>query len=283
MLEDSVVMAVVSQLFDKYDFNRSYTLEGQELGGFFNEAFHMLRLQVPVLPEEIEMALKKSKGVASKEELVNAIFLINSKRKAQFLQHGGHNLQNSLLVGVQVLPTVVPQQQQHTVSMVGNTTVYPGPPHPGMPMPMAGSYVIPSGPQQSAVRPPSPQPIIVIPPSSYSAQYTPNQSYAPQLQHYDMRVSSNLPVNPPMGMQQSPQQYPASKPQQYPSGQLPLGKFNQSTVAISQDSERNLRAMVDRMYEKYDLDQSGSLDVYELANTLNAMLAELDLPITFTY
>jgi len=37
------------------------------------------------------------------------------------------------------------------------------------------------------------------------------------------------------------------------------------------------------MFHKYDIDRSGSLDVYELSNALNAMLMELQLPITFTY
>lgn len=222
-----MVRAVVSQLFEKWDLNRSYTLEGQELGGFFNEAFQMLRLMVPVHPEEYQTALKSCKGVASKEDLVNAIFFINTKRKAQqqmYMQQSmgsvppmmnpmrpisprqsGMHMTHSTtthfgggttVIGTQVLPTIVPQHQMHTVSYVGAPVVHPGPPtgltamgHHGYP-PNTGVY---------PVRPPSPQPMAGFSgnPSPYPPQFSgvyPGQVAGSQLQYGSMKVGGQGPL-----------------------------------------------------------------------------------------
>ena len=229
MLDDNIVRAVVSQLFDKWDMNRSYTLEGSELNGFFNEAFHMLRLITPVSQEEIQAALKSWNGVATKEELVNAIYFINTHRKAQFIEHQHHASHTSghygpgLLIGTQSLPPIVPQQQMHTTSYVGNTVVYPGQPHSMMPMNNSYATQPPMG------QPPMGQPPMGQPPIGQSAAYHPQfqqgnsgfvapshpyspppqnnfmpQQNAPQFQHYD-RVG-NQPPNQALNAFQPPPQ-----------------------------------------------------------------------------
>jgi hypothetical protein len=53
MFDEGLARDLVSQLFVKYDFNRSETLEGEELGGFFNEAFTRMRLPINVTRDEV--------------------------------------------------------------------------------------------------------------------------------------------------------------------------------------------------------------------------------------
>lgn len=63
---------------------------------------------------------------------------------------------------------------------------------------------------------------------------------------------------------------------------MPQGAQGQKQAISDYELDNKIRNYVNLLYQKYDVDNSGGLDVQELGNVFNEIMAELNIPTTFT-
>lgn len=263
-MNDQDIRGLVASLFLKYDWDRSNTLEPNEITGFFNDIFKLMGDPNPVAYEEINSAMKFNRGSPSKEELYNAVYLIRMKRRTMnTMGNQGKYQMNNQQYG---------QQQMGQMGMQGGyqqpNMVYQGVTQGGnMQQGMGYQQGMPSVQMQG-------QPNMM-------SQSMPRPMQQPMQQAMYQSTQSPIQNMPPMqNMQQMP---PPTQQMQQPFNNSVSQPYDmQPHHNYGPNVDTKLVNYIDRLYMKHDRDRSNNLDVNELAAVINNVMLDLNMGISFT-
>lgn len=74
--KDQILKSYIDQVFDKYDTDKSHTLDQKEMTSFFNDLFKSLNMPIVITEQQALEAIRSIDanydGTVNKEELFNA-------------------------------------------------------------------------------------------------------------------------------------------------------------------------------------------------------------------